>query len=59
MAAENANSKIELLIRELREKYAKAVLNNPQTVAQIESAVRIFSFLVAGMFSNWHGNPNF
>lgn len=49
MASAEHKSKIETLLQELKEKYAKTVKNNPDTVAQIESAVRIFSFLVAGM----------
>ncbi|XP_045174258.2 peroxisomal membrane protein PEX16-like [Mercenaria mercenaria] len=52
MAAAATQGRLDRLIQELRDQYSKAVRNNPDTVAQIESAVRILSFLVAGRFEN-------
>ncbi|KAH3883177.1 peroxisomal membrane protein PEX16-like [Dreissena polymorpha] len=51
-ASERHASKLDSIIQELKDKYEKAVRNNPQTVAQVESAIRILSFLVAGRFEN-------
>ena len=48
MAAASTDGKINKLIQDLKDQYSKIVRNNPDTVAQIESAVRILSFLVAG-----------
>ena len=48
MAAEQKHSWVENLLQELKEKYAKTVRSNPETVAQIESTVRIISFFAAG-----------
>ncbi|KAL4225007.1 Peroxisomal membrane protein pex16 [Mactra antiquata] len=52
MAAASLPAKFEHFLRELKDQYAKTVRNNPDTVAQIETAVRILSFLVAGRFEN-------
>ncbi|XP_060606038.1 peroxisomal membrane protein PEX16-like [Ruditapes philippinarum] len=52
MAADTTEWKIKTLIQDLKDQYSKTVRNNPDTVAQIESAVRILSFLVAGRFEN-------
>ncbi|WAR01089.1 PEX16-like protein [Mya arenaria] len=46
-ASRTQTSKIDQFLQDLKGKYAKAVRNNPQTVAQAESAFRILSFLVA------------
>ncbi|XP_052797370.1 peroxisomal membrane protein PEX16-like [Mya arenaria] len=51
-ASRTQTSKIDQFLQDLKGKYAKAVRNNPQTVAQAESAFRILSFLVAGRFEN-------
>lgn len=52
MAAASTRGTVEQFIQELKEYYSKTVRNNTDTVAQIESAVRILSFLVAGRFEN-------
>ena len=46
MAAPN---KVDKFLQDLKEYYCKTVRNNPQTVGQLESSLRILSFLVAGM----------
>lgn len=51
MAAPLQN-KIDRFLEDLKEYYSKTVRNNPQTVRQIESSLRIISFLVAGRFEN-------
>jgi hypothetical protein len=51
MAADTTEWKIKKLIQDLKDQYSKTVRNNPDTVAQIESAVRILSFLVAGILN--------
>lgn len=51
MAAPLQN-KIDRFLDDLKEYYSKTVRNNPQTVRQIESSLRIISFLVAGMPRN-------
>jgi len=46
--AASMQGRIERLLQDLKGQYCKLVRSNPDTVSQIESAVRILSFLVAG-----------
>jgi len=48
-APRDKKNAIDKYIEDLKEKYCKLVRNSPEKVAQIESACRILSFIVAGM----------
>ena len=47
--ATSLQNKLDRLLEELKDYYCKTVRNNPQNVRQLESSLRILSFLVAGM----------
>ena len=60
--ATSLQNRIDKLLVELKDYYCKTVRNNPQTVRQLESSLRIVSFLVAGMMivsmSSWKSCQN-
>lgn len=52
MAAASLQGKFDHFLRDLYDQYGKTVRNHPDAVAQIESVVRILSFLVAGILDD-------
>ncbi|KAL3842483.1 hypothetical protein ACJMK2_020490 [Sinanodonta woodiana] len=46
------SNKVDKFLERLKEKYSEFIRTNPETVTQIEAAIRIFSYLIAGRIEN-------